>query len=120
MPALTVRVESDIPGYEDCFVEVSGAWTVRELNSLLDGQEQWRALWQRKVVSCHLRTAAGEELTSAEAVMAQFDDLDVALARFVNTSLSAAVDYAATLGGRQRRVSSGGGGAPTTTTPSMS
>ncbi|MCB0041213.1 MAG: hypothetical protein KDE01_07610 [Caldilineaceae bacterium] len=108
----TVVVQSEIEGYEECFVEVADGWTVRELNALAD-PEAWRELWLRKVVALSVDTADGEALTEPQQVVDRYDDLDVALARFVNTSLSAAVGYMATLGGAKRRVSSGATGSPT-------
>lgn len=112
---MTVKVFSELEEYRSCYVEVGDAWTVRELNALYESRERWIEMWRRKVVGCHIETGDGEVLSDPEQVIAHFDDLDVRLARFVNTSLAAAVDHLATLGGMQRRVSSGAGGTPATT-----
>lgn len=110
----SIRVQSEIPGYEACFVEVADGWTVRELNALYESRDAWLEMWRRKVVSVRIDTADGEVLTDPAQVIERFDDCDVAVARFVNTSLAAAVDYMATLGGTRRRVLSGAAGSPTT------
>lgn len=111
---MPIRVYSETPGYEACFVEVGDAWTVREVVALSESREQWLALWRCKVTACHIETADGETLTDAAQVVDRFEELDIRLARFVNSALSAAVDYLATLGGTQRRVSSGVGESPRT------
>jgi len=109
----TVVVQSEIEGYEECFVEVADGWTVRELNEL-HRQESWQALWLKKVVALRIDTADGETLTDPQQVLDRHEDLDVAIFRFVNDSLAAAVGYMAMLGGAKRRVSSGATGSPTT------
>lgn len=112
---MPVRVYSTIPGYEHCYVEVADAWTVREVVALSESRDRWLELWRSKVLGCHIATADGGVLSDAEAVVERFDDLDIRLARFINSALHAAVDHLATLGGTQRRISSGAGESPTTT-----
>ena len=109
----TAVVQSEIEGYEECFVEVADGWTVRELNELYR-QETWQALWLKKVVALRIDTANGEVLTEPQQVIDRHEDLDVGIYRFVNDSLMAAVGYLATLGGAKRRVSSGATGSPAT------
>ncbi len=111
--AQTVVVQSEIEGYEECFVEVADGWTVRQLNELYR-QETWQALWLQKVVALRIDTADGETLSDPQQVLDRHEDLDVVIYRFVNDSLLAAVGYLATLGGAKRRVSSGATGSPTT------
>lgn len=112
---MPVRVYSELDEFRHCFVEVVDNWTVRELNGLFEARDQWLELFRRKVTSLLMVTAEGDEVTTVDDLIVRWDDLDVRLARFVNTSLSAAVDHLATLGGMQRRVSSGAGESPTTT-----
>lgn len=109
----TVVVQSEIEGYEQCFVEVADGWTVRDLNELYR-QETWQALWLKKVVALRIDTADGEILSEPQQVLDRQEDLDVVVYRFVDNSLLAAVGYLATLGGVKRRVSFGATGSPTT------
>lgn len=112
---MPIRVYSELDEFRQCFVEVAEGWTVRELNGLYESRDQWLELFRRKVTTLLIVTADGDEVTTADELIAVWDDLDVRLARFVNTALSAAVDHLATLGGMKRRISSGAGESPTTT-----
>jgi len=112
---MTIRVFSELEDFSGCFVEVADAWTVRELNALYENRDRWLEMWRRKVVGCRIETGDGEVLTDPEQVVERWDDLDVRLAKFINTSLAAAVDHLATLGGQRRRISSGAGDSPATT-----
>ena len=113
---MPIRVYSEAAGLEECFVEVSERWAVRELAEVYGGRDAWLALFRRKVVGCHLLTAEGEAIDDPAQILERFDDLDVRLARLVNLSLSNAVDYLATLGEASKRVLSGAGAPATTTT----
>jgi len=113
---MPIRVFSEAAGLEECFVEVSERWAVRELAEVYGGRDAWLALFRRKVVGCHLLTAEGEAIDDPAQILERFDDLDVRLARLVNLSLSNAVDYLATLGEASKRVLSGAGGLATTMT----
>ena len=113
---MPIRVYSEAAGLEECFVEVSERWAVRELAEVYAGRDAWLALFRRKVVGCHLLTAEGEAIDDPAQAIERFDELDVRLARLVNLSLSNAVDYLATLGEASKRVLSGAGGLATTMT----
>ena len=113
---MPIRVYSEAAGLEECFVEVSERWAVRELAEVYAGRDAWLALFQRKAVGCHLLTAEGEAIDDPAQAIERFDELDVRLARLVNLSLSNAVDYLATLGEASKRVLSGAGGLATTMT----
>lgn len=113
---MPIRVFSEAAGLEECFVEVSERWAVRELAEVYGGRDAWLAIFQRKVTGCHLLTAEGEAIDDPAQILERFDDLDMRLARLVNLSLSNAVDYLATLGEASKRVLSGAGGLATTMT----
>lgn len=113
---MPIRVYSEAVGLEECFVEVSERWAVRELAEVYAGRDAWLALFARKVTGCHLLTAEGEAIDDPAQIIERFDDLDVRLARLVNASLSNAVDFLATLGEASKRVLSGAGGLAKTMT----
>lgn len=113
---MPIRVYSEAAGLDACFVEVSERWAVRELAEVYGGRDAWLAIFQRKVTDCHLLTAEGEAIDDPAQILERFDDLDMRLARLVNTSLSNVIDFLATLGEANKRVLSGAGGPATTTT----
>ena len=104
---MPIRVFSEAAGLEECFVEVSERWAVRELAEVYGGRDAWLAIFQRKVTGCHLLTAEGEAIDDPAQILERFDDLDMRLARLVNTSLSNVIDFLATLGEANKRVLSG-------------
>jgi hypothetical protein len=99
---------SQMEGYEDCFIEVTDKWTVKDMRALADSEEkQYFELFQKKVDAMFLRDAEGVEFTnprdfSAENIL----DFDVALAGFIGSALPLHVRKRRNLGGINVRQSS--------------
>jgi hypothetical protein len=62
-------------------------------------------MWLSKVSGCHLATAQGDVLTTPQQVLERWDDIDLQMGKFINTSLTAVVDYLSGLGELSRRIS---------------
>jgi hypothetical protein len=109
---------SQIEGYEDCFVEVSDKWNVKEMRELADSEEkQYFELFKTKVVAMFLKDENGKEFTNPrEFVPEDLLNFDVSIAGFIGSILPIHVRKRRNLGGMSVRPSStskDGPGSPT-------
>jgi len=102
---IVIRVQSELDGYTDCWIDVESRWTNGDLRVLYGGRQQWISMWLSKVPQCHLATAQGDVLTTPQQVLDRWDDIDLRMNKFINTSLTAVVDYLSGLGELSRRIS---------------
>ena len=81
---------SGLEGYEDCFIEVSDNWTMREVRDLTDGGEvEYFDFFHKKVDSMLLKDSTGKEFTNPrEITVEDMDDFNVALVGFFGGILS--------------------------------
>lgn len=91
---------SGVAGFEDCFIEVSDSWTMKEVRELTDsGEEQYFDFFRKKVESMFLRDSAGREFTNPREIKAtDMDDFDIALIGFFGGILSLHVRKRKSLG----------------------
>lgn len=91
---------SGVEGFEDCFIEVSDHWTMREVRDLTDGAEkEYFDFFHAKVDSMFLRDTTGKEFTNPRDIKPEdMDDFDVALVGFFGGILSMHVRRRKSLG----------------------
>ena len=101
-----MRYDCTEPGFENCWVEFSDAWTrkdMREFWADLETPEQvagWLALVQRKITGCHLATTEGDAITSGADITEQAMDerMDMRLYSWLQSVLIKAATDVAILG----------------------
>lgn len=91
---------SGVAGFEDCFIEVSNSWTMRQVRDLTDSQEaEYFDFFHKKVESMFLRDSTGKEFTNPREIKAEdMDDFDIALIGFFGGILSLHVRKRKSLG----------------------
>lgn len=99
---------SEMEGYEDCFIEVTDRWTVKEMRALAESEEkEYFDLFGRKVESMLLKDADGKEFTNPrEITPTDLENFDVALGGFMGSILPIHVRKRRNLGGMNVRPSS--------------
>lgn len=91
---------SGVAGFEDCFIEVSDKWTMREVRDLTDSDEiAYFDFFHKKVESMFLKDSNGKEFTNPREIQAtDMDDFDIALIGFFGGILSLHVRKRKSLG----------------------
>lgn len=99
---------SQIEGYEDCFIEVTDKWTVKEMRDLADSEEeQYFKLFNEKVIAMYLRDADEKEFTNPKEIKPKdIENFDVSIAGFIGSILPIHVRKRRNLGGLSVRPSS--------------
>lgn len=108
----------DIEGFEDCFIEVTDKWTVKEMRTLSESEEEaYFELFKAKVVAMFLRDESGTEFTNPKEFKPKdIENFDVSIAGFIGSILPIHVRKRRNLGGLSVRPSStskDGQGSPT-------
>jgi hypothetical protein len=98
----------DIEGNEDIFIEVTDAWTVKEMRALADSEEkEYFEIFQKKVEAMHLRDVSGNVFTNPKDFNLDIlENFDVAVAGFIGSILPIHVRKRRNLGGMKVRQSS--------------
>lgn len=106
---------SGLAGFEECFIEVSDSWTMREVRDLTDGGEiEYFDFFHKKVDSMFLKDSNGKEFTNPREIKVEdMDDFDVALVGFFGGILSNHVRRRKSLGNLNVLPSSLGTGSTT-------
>lgn len=99
---------SEVPGFEKFFIEVSDAWTVKEMKALADSDEDgYFDIFHAKVESMFLADVDGKEFTNPrELSRDDVENFDVAVAGFLGSILPIHVRKRRNLGGLNVRQSS--------------
>lgn len=108
---------SEVPGFEDLFIEVTDAWTVREMKALADSEEaEYFEIFNKKVESMYLKDVDGNEFTNPKDLKAEdVENFNVTVAGFLGSILPIHVRKRRNLGGlnvRQSSPSSAGPSSP--------
>ena len=99
---------SEMPGCEDQFIEVTDAWTVKEMRALADSDEkEYFVIFAKKVESMFLKDSEGKEFTNPrELTPEDLENFDVAVGGFIGSILPIHVRKRRNLGGMNVRPSS--------------
>lgn len=99
---------SEVPGFEKFFIEVTDAWTVREMKALADsGEDEYFDIFHTKVESMYLTDVDGNEFTNPrEFSRDDVENFDVSAAGFIGSILPIHVRKRRNLGGLNVRQSS--------------
>lgn len=91
----------ELSGFEDLFVEVEDAWTMKELKEVTSADgEQYFVILRRKIVSLLIRDAEGKEIRDKNELTEDFiENVDVAVAGFLGTVLIKHIRDRRSLGG---------------------
>lgn len=107
---MQIRLECTIDGLTNNWVDVAEVWTRSEMRrwhlATLGAapEDELFALLAEKLVACHVYLPDGALLTTADQLIARFDDLDARLVRWLATGLSKAIQELLALGERQKRL----------------
>ncbi len=105
---MPIRIECTAPGLEENWLEVTEAWSRRELRDFVTlSGPPFIALWERKVTACNLAPVTGEPITDPRLVFGpdgRRDDLDVRLNDFLTGAVLDATGYLLTLGELPKRL----------------
>jgi len=115
----TTRIECTAEGFERNWIEVSDAWTQRDIVEHVQAatdDELW-ALTRRKAVACHIELATGAAIDNPDSITSDnLLDADVLLLNWLGRCLSLAIAQRRLLGNASARPLSNGNGKTTPTT----
>lgn len=99
---------SDVPGFEKFFIEVTDAWTVKEMKALAESEEaEYFDIFHAKVESMYLVDVDGKEFTNPKELSRDdVENFDVTAAGFIGSILPIHVRKRRNLGGLNVRQSS--------------
>ena len=106
MPAIRLEATGDLAGN---WIDVSDVWTRSEMRDwyagVLAGKDTvWLPILELKLTGVHVHLADGSLVEAAPAFVAQIDDLDMRLVRWLSSGLMAAIQELLHLGEAQRRL----------------
>ena len=86
---MSEKYYSEEEGYKDCFIEVTDAWTMKEVRAMGNaGEEEYFEIFNKKVESMFLRDSNGVEWTNPRNFKPEdVEDFDIVLAGFIGTVL---------------------------------
>lgn len=96
-----MKYQCDIPGFEECFIDVSERWTRGETSAFFElRDEAYLALISKKIVALHLvaEPPTGVITEPAQLTPAAVNDIDMMLWKWFSTALNKAVDDLYALG----------------------
>lgn len=100
-----MRYECDIPGFEECYFEVSERWTRGEIKQFYKANnDDYLAIICAKIEEIHLATVAGFIDSPADLTIEATDDIDVILWTWFSTAISTAVGDVQDLGNERARL----------------
>jgi len=89
-----MRYTCDIPGFEDCYIEFSDAWSRREFREFFkdtktdEDKESWLALVRHKIDVLHIKLMRGHAIdTPSEFTDDALDDMDVRLFKWLMSAI---------------------------------
>lgn len=115
---MSEKYYSEEPGFEDCFIEVSDNWTMKEVKAMGAADEvEYFEIFNKKVESMYLKDTLGVEWTNPKTFKpADVEEFDLILAGFIGTVLPLHCRRRKNLGGANVRLSSSGSATTATKT----
>lgn len=103
-----MKYQCDIPGFEDCWFELSERWTRGELKAFFaETGEAYLDLVRRKLTGIHMLTETGAIDTPEALTMEATDSVDIVLWKWFGTALNVGVDELYSMGEAHARRWSG-------------
>ena len=103
-----MRYTCDIPGFEDCWFELSERWTRGELKAFFaDRGEDYLALVRKKLTAIHMPIETGAIDAPEALTMEAADGVDIMLWKWFGTALNMGVDELYSMGEAHARRWSG-------------
>lgn len=94
-----MKYQCDIPGFEDCFVEISERWTRKELRLYFSAKgDEYVTFMQTKISSIYLETTGEPIDEPGKLTLEASEDVDIALWKWLSTALTRGVDDMLSLG----------------------
>lgn len=98
----------DIPGFEDCWFEISERWTRGELKSFFaETGDAYLDLIRRKIVAIHMPTEGDPITEPAHLVNENIDRVDIWVWKWFGTAIAVGVDELYSMGEAHARRWSG-------------
>jgi hypothetical protein len=104
------RYTCDIPGFEDCFIEFTDAWSRREIRKFYgttdtdDEKEKWLSLIRHKIDVLHIKLMTGLTIdTPSQLTEEALDEMDIRLFHWMNAAIQKAPVDVSELGNAARR-----------------
>ena len=103
-----MKYQCDIPGFEDCFVELSERWTRGQLTKFFTvNGDEYLDLIRSKITAIHLTTEDGVIDTPEALTMEATDQVDIWLWKWFGTAIAVGVDELYSMGEAHARRWSG-------------
>ena len=105
---MAIRIECDLDGLTSNWCDVADGWTRREVQELVDVQDEtFYDLLRRKVTACHIELSNGVTITDPQHITDDaLLDADIALLGWLGRTLPLAVARRRVLGNASARLSS--------------
>jgi hypothetical protein len=103
-----LKYQCDIPGFEDCWFELSERWTRGQVKAFFaDRGEDFLNLIRSKIVAIHFTTDSGAIDHPDQLTVDATDDVDMVLWKWFSTALNTGVDELYSMGEAHARRWSG-------------